>query len=176
MLSLQHTASIPAIMLFRMLSADPAAVLNILKATPRRIAAASKSLSNAQLNLKPAPDSWSANDVLAHLRACGDVWGKGIRLMLTQDRPTFTYVSPRTWIRKTNYPDQEFAASFAEFKTQRNDLLRLLEKLTPEDWLRGASVKAASQRRDETVLSYAQRMAQHEAGHCDQIDRILGRG
>jgi hypothetical protein len=34
-------------------------------------------------------------------------------------------------------------------------------------------VKAAAKIREETVLSYAQRLADHEAAHCDQIDRLL---
>jgi hypothetical protein len=34
-------------------------------------------------------------------------------------------------------------------------------------------VKAASKLREETVLSYAQRLANHESGHCEQIDRVL---
>lgn len=157
-----------------MLPIDTATVLKLLMATPGRIARAGKDLNDEQLRRKPSPDSWSANDVLAHLRACADVWGGSITAMLTQDRPTFRYISPRTWIRKTNYADLEFAVSFRAYKDQREELLRVLQTLPHEGWLRGASVKAATTLREETVLSYAERMAQHEAGHCEQIERILG--
>ncbi len=94
--------------------------------------------------------------------------------MLTQDRPTLRYVSPRSWIRKTDYAGLEFEASFRAYTNQRRDLLKVLRTLPHEDWLRGAIVKAATKRHEETVLSYAQRMAQHEAGHCEQVERILG--
>lgn len=95
--------------------------------------------------------------------------------MLTQDRPTLRYVSPRTWIKKTNYTELEFGPSFRAYAKQRKDLLKALRALSHDDWLRSASVKAATKRRKETVLSYAERMARHEAGHCDQVERILSK-
>ena len=152
---------------------DHATVLEILMATPRRIAAASKGLSEEQLRRNPAPGSWSAAELVAHLRACADVWGKSISTILTEDRPTFRYLWPRTWIRKTNYTDLSFAESFRAYRDQRKDLLKILQNLTQEDWSRGAIVKASDKLREETVLSYAQRMAQHESGHCEQFDSIV---
>lgn len=159
-----------------MLPIDHATVLRLLMATPLRIGAASKGLNDEKLRCKPASDSWSANEVLAHLRACADVWGSSIAAMLTQDRPTLRYVSPRTWIEKTNYTSLTFAASLQAYTNQRKDLLKVLRALPDEGWLRGASIKVATKLREETVLSYAQRMAQHEAGHCDQVERILSAG
>ncbi len=50
-------------------------VLALVAATPHRIAALTADLAPAQLHTTPNPGEWSANDVLAHLRACADVWG-----------------------------------------------------------------------------------------------------
>ncbi|HKE26948.1 MAG TPA: DinB family protein [Bryobacteraceae bacterium] len=152
---------------------DPGAVIEMLKTTPRRIASASRGFSDKELSWKPAADSWSANEVLAHLRACADVWGGSILKILKQDNPTFRYVSPRTWIRKTNYLDLDFKASCLAFRKQREDLLKVLQSVPQEDWLRRAKVKAAAKLREETVLSYAQRLGDHEARHCEQMDRVL---
>jgi hypothetical protein len=44
-------------------------VLTLLAETPQRIAALTSDLEPAQLHTSPNPDEWSANDVLAHLRA-----------------------------------------------------------------------------------------------------------
>jgi hypothetical protein len=154
---------------------DPAAVLKMLKASPVRIAALTRGLTNEQLQCKPSAEAWSVNEVLAHLRACADVWGAGILAMLNQDRPAMRYVSPRTWIRKTDYTEQGFAVSFRAFRSQRDDLLQVLRPLSVEDWLRTATVRRSSGVREETVLIYAQRLAQHEAGHCEQMERILNR-
>lgn len=49
--------------------------LTLLAETPERIAILTDGLSPAQLQTRPAPDEWSAVEVLAHLRACADVWG-----------------------------------------------------------------------------------------------------
>jgi hypothetical protein len=157
-----------------MLPTDSATLLKLLVASPRRIAKATKGRQEEELRRKPAPDSWSATEVLAHLRACADVWGSSIVAMLTQERPTLRYVSPRAWIRKTNYTELDFATSFRAYANQRKELLKELQALPQDRWLRGASVKQATKRREETVLSYAERIARHEAGHCEQIERILG--
>ena len=147
--------------------------LDLLAATPPRITAASCGLTNAQLRFKPAEDAWSANDILAHLRACADVWGKSIATMIAQDNPTIRYVSPRTWIRKTNYPEQTFDLSLHAFIQQREDLLRALKALDHAGWLRGATFTATTNGRSHTVLNYAQRIARHEGDHCEQIEALL---
>ena len=151
---------------------DQAAVIELLKTTPRHIASAVGGLSDKELSWKPTANSWSVAEVLAHLRACADVWGESIMKILKQDNLTFRYVSPRTWIRKTNFLDLDFKVSFPEFRKQREELLKVLQPLPHEDWLRRGNVKA-TKLREETVLSYGQRLANHEAGHCEQIDRIL---
>jgi hypothetical protein len=149
--------------------------LKLLAATPRRLASASKGLENTRLHLKPDHDSWSANDILAHLRACADVWGKSISAMLAQDHPTLRYLSPRTWIRKTNYLELEFDASLLAFAKQRKELVQTLNALAHKDWSRGATFTASTKGREHTVFSYARRIAQHENEHCEQIAAVLKR-
>ena len=73
-------------------------LLTLLAAAPSHIVAATADLNATQLRAAPAPEQWSANDVLAHLRACADVWGGCIATILAQDEPTFRAVNPRTWI------------------------------------------------------------------------------
>ena len=148
-------------------------ILTILAGTPTRIAALTADLVPAQLQSTPNRDEWSANDVLAHLRSCADVWGNCIELILAQDRPTIRAINPRTWIKQTDYPEQEFQPSLRAFTTQRNKLLAVLEPLTPEDWSRRAKVTGAGKPLALTVLSYAERLALHERPHVKQIQRIV---
>lgn len=63
----------------------------MLTDTPARLAELTEGLSPAQLLAPPQPGEWSARDVLAHLRACSDMWGKYIVVILSQDRPTLTF-------------------------------------------------------------------------------------
>ncbi len=148
-------------------------VLTMLAATPPRIAALTAGLLPAQLHTAPDHDEWSANDVLAHLRACADVWGTCIAAMLAEDRPTLRAVNPRTWIRQTDYLEQAFQPSLHAFATQRTDLLAVLEPLGPEGWSRAATVTGAGKVLERTVLFYAQWLATHERPHVKQIERIV---
>jgi hypothetical protein len=154
-------------------SAEIEKVLKSLSAAPHRLRSLSKGLNKTQLHRRSDDEPWSSNDILAHLRACADVWGKGIRAMLSQEHPTMRDVSPRTWIKKTNYPEQDFHTSLEAFTKQRNELLQTLKALKINDWLRGATFTATTEGREHTVFSFARRMARHEDEHCIQIEALL---
>lgn len=146
--------------------------LTLLAETPGRIAALTADLSPAQLQTRPAPDEWSAVDVLAHLRACADVWGGCMATILAKDGPTLRAVNPTTWIRGTDYPTQEFQPSLQAFTSQRRELLAVLEPLTPAEWSRAATVTGAGKPLERTVFFYARWLAKHERTHFKQIARI----
>jgi hypothetical protein len=146
----------------------------MLAETPLRLAAVTAGMASAELNTSPTPDEWSANQVLAHLRACADMWGGAIATIIAaKDRPTIQAVNPRSWIKRTDYPEQEFHSSLAAFAAQRSTLLAVLEPLPPEGWSRAATVLGAGRPLERTALDYAQRMAIHERPHIKQIGRIV---
>jgi hypothetical protein len=138
-----------------------------------RIAALTAGLGPTQLQATAPDGGWSANEVLAHLRACADVWGDCIMAMIAQDSPTLRAVDPRTWIRRTDYLEQDFRLSLQAFATQRTALLAVLEPLTPEGWSRTATVTGAGKVLERTVLFYGQWMARHERPHLEQMQRIV---
>ena len=148
-------------------------LLPLLAATPPRLAALTGGRTSGQLWTSPNQGEWSANDVLAHLRACADMWGNCIATIIAQDTPTIRAVNPTTWINQTDYRTQEFQPSLHAFATQRADLLALLEPLSPEGWSRTATVTGAGKVLERTVLSYAERLARHERPHIKQIERIV---
>jgi len=139
----------------------------------RRIATLTADLTPAQLHNPPNHDEWSANDVLAHLRACADVWGNCMVAIIAEDTPTLRAVNPLTWIKKTDYPELEFRPSLRSFATQRADLLAVLEPLPQEGWSRTATVKGAGKVLERTVLFYGQWLARHERQHVKQVERIV---
>src|SRR5215207_5277167 len=130
-------------------------LLTALAEAPPRLAEYTAGLTEAQLHVEPTPGEWCANEVLAHLRSCADVWGDCIARMLQEDKPTFRAVNPRTWITKTDYPEQEFRSSLRAFTTQRTSLLAILGSLSPKAWSRSASVTGAGKAVERTVYSYA---------------------
>jgi hypothetical protein len=149
-------------------------VLTLLAETPTRLAALTADLSSEELQMRPTPDEWSANDVLAHLRACADVWGNCILTIIVQDRPTWRAVSPRTWIKQTDYLQQAFRPSLGAFTTQRAELLAVLSPLPLDAWERSARVSTVGRVLEPTVLSYAERLVVHERSHIKQIAGIAG--
>lgn len=147
--------------------------LTLLEETPKRIAAATRGLTEAQLHRAPERGEWSANEVLAHLRACADVRGEPTRTILAEDHPTFRAVNPLTWLKETDYLDLEFRRSFRAFAKQRADLLALLRPLPRKAWSRGATVTGAGAPLERTVLFYAQWVARHERPHVKQVERLV---
>ena len=149
-------------------------VMTILPETPRRIAELTEDLTSMQLRTPPGPDAWSVNDVLAHLRACDDVLGGSILRIVSEDTPTWKRESPRSWIRKTDYLEWEFAPAFTAFKKQRAELLTVLEPLPPDAWDRRAMVTE----RDGTIeartaLYYGDWLAEHERQHWEHLDDVV---
>jgi len=84
------------------MKATPAEVekyLVIISETPQRIARVTAGLDETRLQLKAASKSWSANDILAHLRACADLWTHSIYAMLAENEPAFSDIDERKWAR-----------------------------------------------------------------------------
>jgi hypothetical protein len=148
-------------------------VLTLLAETPQCNATLTACLAPAQLHTSSNQDEWSANDVLAHLRACADVWGNCMMAIIAEDRPTLRALNPLTWIKKTDYPELEFLPSLRSFAMQRADLLAVLEPLPHEGWSRSATVTGAGKPLQRTVLFYGQWLARHERQHVKQIEHIV---
>jgi len=143
----------------------------MLAAAPRRIATCVEGLTEEQLHTPPSDDEWSINDILAHMRACADQWGDSIVTIVKEDHPTIRAINPRSWIKRTDYRELPFGASFRAYTEQRAELMKTLGSLSPEDWSRSATVTGAGAPLERTVHGYAQRIARHERPHLKQIEQ-----
>ncbi len=151
----------------------PEEAVGALGENASRLAAITDGVAHEQLHTAPAQDEWSPNDVLAHMRACCDVWGGNIEKILASEHATFAGINPRTWIKKTDYPAWEFEAALRAFQDQRAKLLSTLGALTPADWERTATVRAYGQPNERTLISYATQLAMHERTHVRQIEKAV---
>jgi len=149
-------------------------ILVLLVESPRHIKMVTTRLDPARLHIAPSEGEWSANQILAHLRACADVWGGSIVAMVREDHPTIRAINPRTLIRDTDYLDSVFRPSLRAYTQQRTELLALLESLSPQDWSRGGTFTGAGKPLERTVLSEADAIARHERLHVKQIARVVG--
>jgi hypothetical protein len=148
-------------------------ILTILTESPPRITAITAGMPSDQLRETPDFGGWSANEVLAHLRSCSDVWGGCIEAIVSEDTPRLRAVNPTTWIKQTDYLELEFRFSLQAFTAQRAELLSCLHALGPEDWTRSATVYGAGKTLVRTVHFYAQWLATHERSHHRPLERIV---
>ena len=155
-----------------LLTADEA--LALLGENAARLAALTGGLPSEGLHRSPHPDEWSPNDVLAHIRACCDIWGGNIARILAEEHPTFPGLNPRTWMKRTDYPRWQFEEASRAFAAQREALLITLIALALDGWERTATVTSYGQANERTLLSYASQLATHERTHMRQIERTLG--
>jgi hypothetical protein len=117
---------------------------------------------------------WSVNDQLAHLRACHDVLGGNMLRIVREDHPAWKGMSPRAWQTQTDYFEWKFRPAFEAFRSQRAELLDVLEPLPPEGWERTATVSAPPGKVYEySTLYYGDWMARHERSHLGHMARIL---
>ncbi len=148
-------------------------ILTVLRETPDRLAALTAVATPAQLRAVPEPGEWSATEVLAHLRSCGDIWGQAIGAIVAEDHPTLRAVNPTTWIASTDYRELEFRSSLKAFTRQRARLLGVLESLPPDGWSRNALVVGAGRPIERSVRNYADKLARHERAHWKQVEKTL---
>jgi len=149
--------------------------LALLRENASRLAVLTEGAKHSQLHAAPEVGEWSPNEVLAHVRACCDVWGGNIGKILAEEHATFGGMNPRTWIKRTDYAERPFEESLRAFAAQREELLTTLEALAPDEWERSATVTSYGQANEKTVRSYASKLAQHERIHVRQIERALTR-
>lgn len=150
-------------------SAEIEKFIQTLSETPRQIAQATKELEEEHLQFKSDKKSWSANDILAHLRSCADLWTHSIYAMLAENEPVFSDINERKWANVTHYAELPFQESFQAFSLQRANLLRVLQALPFEAWERSAIIFE----RKHTVFTQVRRMAKHEKEHGEQMASLL---
>lgn len=139
--------------------------------TPQRIRACTRGVDEARLSTAPGPGEWAAAAIMAHLRACAEVWSTSIYAMLSEDQRVLAYIHPRDWIKQRGYAALGFAANFEAFEEDRTELVRVLERLSFEQWSRSARLTGKAN--VYTVFGETLRMARHDAEHCHQLEAMF---
>jgi hypothetical protein len=79
--------------------------LGMISETLQRISLAVKGIDGDQLKFKTDTKAWSANDLLAHLRSCADLWTHSIYAMLAEREWVLPAIDERKWARVTRYEE-----------------------------------------------------------------------
>ena len=156
------------------ISQDVSRILELLKQGPLRIGKIIRSVDTERLYLRTDIEPWSINDILIHLRACSDVWGETIMVMLTQENPVQRYKSPRAFMKKPKYQDQKFDLALVSYTEERQKLVKVLTSLDDAGSARpGTYTGTTPHQRNQTVWSLTNRIVNHEQPHLEQIEALL---
>ena len=149
-------------------------IMAILPTSIGRLTELTEGMTAAELRREPEPGAWSVNDVLAHLRACGDVLGGNMIRIICEDHPAWRALNPRTWQKKSDYHAWEFAPAFEAFARQRTELLEVLRTQPPDAWERTATVTVPPAKQYQySVAYYGDWLAAHERAHLNGLPKII---
>ena len=141
--------------------------MEILAATPRRIARLIAGVPRRTLSLRPAPDTWAVAEILAHLADAELVVGYRIRLILGASGTAIQAYDQDAWAKFSDYVKHDPAVSLEAFRATRERTLRLLKSLPRKSW---DSWGMHSERGKETVTRTVEMLAGHDINHLKQIE------
>jgi hypothetical protein len=145
---------------------DPLAVL---RATPARLREIATSVDDDRLRRAEGPGKWSMLQVAQHLADSELVCAWRYRLAVAQDGAPITPYDQDIWMATLWHGDERIDDVLAQFDVARTANLRLLSRLTPEEW-QHAGLHA--ERGRETVRHQATLAAGHDLVHLRQIERV----
>ena len=141
-----------------------------MERTVNDYAAVVKNVSDAQLTKRPDPKNWSAKEVVCHVRDIEESFMMRFLSIMAMDDPKFLPVEPDRWAVDRQYQRNDVPEALAAFKTRREETLRFLRGLKPDQWERGG-IHATRGRM--TLKDFVELMAWHDDNHLDQLKRAL---
>lgn len=95
-------------------------------------------ITEQELDARPGPGRWSAREIIHHLADTEMNAAIRLRLLLAEDRPAIRAMDQDEWARRLHY-DRPYQSSLEAFRWARESTAELLDRLTPEEWLRGGT-------------------------------------
>ena len=142
-----------------------------LERTPSELARLMRGHSDAALSRRPAPDAWSAKEVVCHLRDAEEHLSGWMTLVLTMDDPVLIENGTAArWAEDRQYARHHAGAAWDAFGRLRDVTLALLGGLKPPEWKRGGYHNRRGRMTVDRLLSV---MAWHDDNHLDQLQRAL---
>jgi len=160
-----------------------------LAKTPDELAAAIGGRSDAALSRR-ASDGWSAKDVVCHLRDIEELVILRYHLMLAMDAPKVFAVGapphdaaawgiggavpfpldPDRWREERQYERNDAIEALAAFRRRREEVLALLNSLSPAQWQR---TSIHPEHGAVTFEDWTAGVASHDDNHLAQLRRAL---
>jgi hypothetical protein len=142
-----------------------------LERTPSDLARLMRGQGDPALSRRPAPDAWSARDVVCHLRDVEEHLSGWVTFILAMEEPVLVEADTATrWAEDRQYARHHAGAAWDAFGRRRDETLALFGALTPAQWERGGHHRSRGRMTIDHLLSL---MAWHDDNHLDQLRRAL---
>jgi hypothetical protein len=148
-------------------------VINFLEETPENIRRLAADLAEKDLRWKPSGDEFSAVEQVCHLR---DIEREGylvrIRKLLTENHPLLPDIDGSRLARERDYNRQDFATAFQEFAQAREENVRLMRTLWPEQLNRSGVLDGVGA---ITLKRLLMLMREHDQSHRQELTDLRER-
>jgi hypothetical protein len=144
--------------------------LAVQAATAKKLERLIKGVSTSKLRERPAADTWSASEIVAHLGDAEIVTGFRMRLILGAPGSPVAAYDQDSWVTSGHYEKRDPGKSLELFSAVREANLALLASLTLDQW---KQYGMHSERGQETIEHIVRMTAGHDTNHLQQIERLL---
>jgi hypothetical protein len=145
--------------------------LKVQAGTAKKLERLIKGMPASKLRKRPAPEKWSAGEILAHLADSEIVIGWRLRQILGAPGTPSQAYDQDSWAAAGHYEKRDARKSAEQFRVVREANLALLKSLAPEQWKHHGM---HSERGVETVEHIVRMIAGHDINHTRQVERIVG--
>ncbi len=144
--------------------------LKVQATTAKKLQRLVKGATPARLRKRPAPEKWSAAEILAHLADAEIVVSWRLRSILGAPGTPIQAYDQDAWVAAGHYGKRDARKSLERFRVLRDANLALYKDLTPQQWKHHG---VHAERGEESVERIALMMAGHDINHLEQVAAIL---
>ena len=164
--------------------------LRRLEQTPAELERAIAGKSDRELGRRPDAHSWSAKEIVCHLRDVEELFQIRFHTVLALDEPRILVLGagaddlaawriggpighpldPARWAEERQYVRNDAHEALAAFTRRRAEVLTLLRSLSPAEWQRSG---IHLRRGRLTLGDWVASLAGHDDNHLDQLRRAL---
>ncbi|HUP98683.1 MAG TPA: DinB family protein [Usitatibacter sp.] len=141
-----------------------------LEAMPQFLDAALASMDEAEMRVRPGAGEFSLGEHACHLR---DLEREGymvrVKRMLSEQAPRLEPFDGDAVAAARDYPSQDARAAAREFAAAREEVVRLIAPLTPEQLAREGTFGD----RRVCFADVIAMMVEHDRGHREEIERLM---
>lgn len=147
--------------------------IKVQAATPGALDRLLRTAPASALARRPAPERWSAREILAHLADVEIVVGWRVRSILAAPGTAIQSFDQDAWALSGHYDQRDVRKDLEQFRVLREANLALYRSLRPDQWKHHGM---HAERGKETIEHIVRLIAGHDINHLKQIEPALAPG